>query len=62
MKPCDCRDSQDTDKLKEQSITFNENSIKVDPCVVILTRGGCSMRMTQRAFEKLARWYLEDQD
>jgi len=62
MKPCDCRDQQDADKLNEQGISFNENSLRIDPCVVILTRGHCSMRITQQAFEKLARWYLEEQN
>lgn len=62
MKPCDCRDQQDADKLKEQGISFNENSILIDPCMVILSRGHCSMRITQHAFEEFARWYLDDQN
>ena len=62
MKPCDCRDQQDANKLREQGISFNENSLQVDPCIVILSRGGCSIRITQHAFEKLARWHLEEQN
>ena len=61
MKPCDCEDSIDANKLNEQGISFGMNSIEVKPCVVILSSGSCTMTMTQNVFERLARWYLEDQ-
>ena len=61
MKPCDCKDEMDVAKLKEQGISFNENSIRVKPCVVILSNGSYTIKIQQTLFEKYARWYLEEQ-
>jgi len=61
MRPCDCKDEYDVMDLKEHGLQFNENSIEVKPLVVVLRVGGCSMKMPQKAFEKLAKWYFEDQ-
>ena len=62
MKPCDCKDEMDVAKLKEQGISFNENSIIVKPNVVVLSNGSYNVKINQALFEKYARWYLEEQD
>ena len=61
MKPCDCKDAQDIKQLNEQAVAFNDVSIEVIPTCVIITQGWCTVKMWQKHFERLAKWYLEDQ-
>jgi len=61
MKPCDCKNRQDKDKMEVQGITINDNSIRVRPPVVILTTGSCTMKITQSVFKSFAHWYFGDQ-
>jgi len=61
MRPCDCKDARDLEKLQEQGIGFNESLIRVAPNIVVLTSGSCSMKISQKMFNRFAVWYLEDQ-
>lgn len=62
MRPCDCLDTQDVKKLKEQGLSYNGRAITVAPLVVILQIDCCTIRIPQRLFKSFAQWYLEDQD
>ena len=62
MRPADCKDARDAKKLNEQGFGVNENSIYVHHNAVILNFGNCTIKTTQRTFELLASWYLEDQE
>ena len=64
MKPCDCKDKVDLEKLNEQAISDNKVGIEVRPNVVILTfnEGSVTIRVPQCHFRVLAEWYLEDQE
>lgn len=62
MRPCDCRDQQDLQKLNETGIGFNDESIEAHSNSVVLNSGSCSMRISKLHFKLFAKWYLEDQD
>ncbi len=63
MKPCDCHDQHTAmTKLNEQGIGFSDVRFSIEPAVVILEVGPCRLKIPQRHFERLARWYLEDQE
>lgn len=63
MKPCDCKDINDTiTKLNEAGISFNEYGILVKPTTVEIKIPKATIIMPMKIFEKLARWYLEDQE
>lgn len=62
MKPCDCRDINDTEtKLDHAGISVNDNGISVMPNVVILREGNCELKIPMHRFKMYATWYLEDQ-
>ena len=63
MKPCDCKDQQDTDNLKEQGIGINDWSMTVKPAVVqIDLRHFGLVQVPMSVMKKFAEWYLRDQD
>ncbi|MCK4821194.1 hypothetical protein KA005_35845 [bacterium] len=62
MKPCDCKDQQDVEKLNEQGFRINNTAISVEPLSVILhLHGLLILKIPQKRFEQFARWYLADQ-
>ena len=61
MKPCDCKDEMDVQKLYEQGLGFADVNIAVKPLKVILTVGPCRLSIPRSLFRRLAEWYLEDQ-
>jgi hypothetical protein len=61
MKPCDCRSIYDTKNLNEQGIQYNNTSILIIPPLVEISSGNCTMKISQKNFERFAKWYLEDQ-
>ena len=62
FKPCDCKDMATVGKLKEQGIGHNDQSILVEPNVVVLTMGHTTVRIPMARFKMFAEWYLEEQD
>jgi len=62
LKPCDCKDMATASKLKEQGIGHNDQSILVEPNVVVLTIGYTTVRIPMARFKMFAEWYLEEQD
>lgn len=62
LKPCDCKDMETASKLNEQGIGQNEDSITVEPNVVILKMGHTSIRIPMQKFKLFAEWYLEEQE
>ena len=62
LKPCDCIDQYTAYKLNEQGIIFNDNSITVEPNVVVLKMGHTTVRIPMQLFKMFAGWYLTEQD
>lgn len=63
MRPCDCKDWHTAiTQLREQGIKFNDVGLFVEPAVVVLEVGSCTLRIPMRHFKRLAEWYLEDQE
>ena len=61
MKPADCKDEIDLNKLDHTGIGFNDNYVSVKPNIVLLEMGNCSIKIPQRTFRRFAEWYLEEQ-
>lgn len=61
LRPCDCPDIYTASLLTEQGIGHNDNSITVEPNVVVLTMGYTTMRIPMNTFKMFAEWYLEPQ-
>jgi hypothetical protein len=61
MKPCDCKDIQDLQKLNETGIGSNDDMLKVIPNYVELTLGPMMVKISMRRFRQFAEWYLKDQ-
>jgi hypothetical protein len=63
MRPCDCKDRHTAmTQLREQGIGFADVRLTLEPAVVELRIGPCTLRIPQRHFQRLAEWYLEDQE
>lgn len=62
LRPCDCKDKVTAAKLNEQGIVYNEDSISVEPNVVVLKMGHTSVRIPMSRFKLFAEWYLEEQE
>lgn len=62
IKPCDCKDLLTANKLKEQGISWNDQSIMVEPSVVVLKMGHTTIRIPQSTFKLFAEWYLTEQE
>ena len=62
IKPADCKDITTANKLTEQGIARNEDSITVEPNVVILKMGHTSIRIPMSTFKLFSEWYLTEQD
>ena len=62
MKPCDCKDQNDTHSMNEQGIAHNEWSLTVEPAVVrIKHQHYGELKMPMSIMKRFAEWYLEDQ-
>ena len=62
LKPCDCKDLHTESKLNEQGIGHNDQSIMVEPNVVVLTMGHTTVSIPMARFKMFAEWYLEAQE
>jgi len=62
LKPCDCKDLLTANKLNEQGISQNGDSIVIEPSVVVLTMGHTTVRIPMSRFKLFAEWYLEEQE
>lgn len=62
LRPCDCQDMQTAEKLQEQGIGHNDESIRIEPSQVILTMGHTTIKMSMKRFKMFAEWYLEEQE
>jgi hypothetical protein len=62
LKPCDCKDELDAKKLNEQGFAYNEDSINIEPNVVILKIRSTTVRIPMSRFKMFAEWYLTDQN
>lgn len=63
MKPCDCKEGEDINKLKESGISYNGILIEVRPPNVGISIGTrVNISIPQLYFKRFAKWYLEEQD
>lgn len=62
LRPCDCKDVLTANKLNEQGISQNGDSIVIEPSVVVLTMGHTTVRIPMSKFKLFAEWYLEEQE
>jgi len=61
LRPADCTDESKANSLNEQGIGHNDQSIMLEPAVVVLTMGHTKVRIPQGRFKQFAEWYLEEQ-
>jgi len=62
LRPCDCKDLAQAKTLNEQGIGHNEDSIVIEPNVVVLKMGHTTIRIPMSRFKLFAEWYLEEQE
>ena len=62
IRPCDCRDQSDVKKLQEAGIGYNDNSIIVEPNVVVMKIQNTTIKIPMSLFKKFSEWYLEEQE
>lgn len=62
LRPCDCKDLATVRKLNEQGISHNDQSILIEPNVVVLTMGHTTVKISMQMFKMFAEWYLEEQN
>ena len=62
MRPCDCFDGHSMKNLKEHGIGVGNVALELDPVIVKLTVGPCTVKLSQHHFKQIAEWYLEDQN
>ncbi len=62
LRPCDCKDMHTASKLNEQGIGHNDESITVEPNVVVLKMGHTTVNIPMDRFFMFAQWYLEEQE
>ena len=62
LKPCDCKDMFSARQLNEQGIIINDDSIMVEPSVVVLTMGHTKIRIPMEKFKIFSEWYLKGQE
>lgn len=62
LRPCDCPDWYTAQKLNEQGIGHNDESITVEPNVVVLKMGHTTVRIPMQRFKLFAEWYLAEQE
>lgn len=62
LRPCDCIDISTAITLSEMGIGHNDDSIMLEPNVVILRMGHTQVRIPMARFKMFAEWYLAEQD
>jgi hypothetical protein len=62
LKPCDCKDMATARQLNEQGIVHNDDSLFVEPNVVVMKIGSTTIRIPMSRFKMFAEWYLEEQE
>lgn len=62
IRPADCKDMHTANLLNEQGIGHNDDSITIEPNVVVLKMGHTTMRIPMGRFKMFAEWYLEPQE
>jgi hypothetical protein len=61
MKPCDCKDSIDTNKLSEQGISINDWHFLVKPNSAIIANRTTEFHIPMSIFKRFSEFYLTDQ-
>lgn len=61
LKPCDCKDMYTANKLNDQGIKYNEDSISLQPNLVLLKIGHTAITIPMKRFQQFAEWFLTEQ-
>jgi hypothetical protein len=62
IRPADCKDMYTASLLETQGIGINDDSINIEPAVVVLKMGHTTIRIPMKKFRVFAEWYLEEQE
>lgn len=62
IRPCDCIDEVTANKLEEQGIGHNDESIELHPNYVLLKLGNTQIKISMNRFKMFAEWYLTYQE
>lgn len=62
LRPCDCKDEVDAQKLNEQGIGHNDEIVSVHPNYVLLKMGHTEIKIGMKRFKMFAEWYLQPQN
>ena len=62
LRPCDYKDEVDAKSLNEQGIGHNDESIMVEPGVVVMKMGHTTIKIPMGRFKMFTEWYLEAQE
>jgi len=62
MKPIDCKDQFDAQKLDAQGVQYNDEGIELNPgSGVKLFNNRITFYIPKHLFDKYVKWYTEDQ-
>lgn len=62
IRPCDCKDMDTANRMESNGISLNDDSITVEPSVVVLKMGHTTVRIPMKKFQTFAEWFLEPQE
>ena len=62
LRPADCIDEYSAQKLNEQGIGHNNESIKITDGHVILELNNVIIKIGRKRFMMFAEWFLEEQE
>lgn len=62
LRPCDCLDMATARELNEQGVGHNEQSITIEPNVVVLRMEHTTIEIPMQRFKMFAEWYLAEQE
>lgn len=62
LRPCDCKDMVDANSLNEQGIGHNNQSIIVEPNVVVMTMDHTTIKIPMQRFKMFAEWFMTEQE
>lgn len=62
LRPCDCKDIATANRLNEQGINHNDDTLMIYPNSVIMTLENTTVRIPMKIFKMFSEWYLEEQE
>jgi hypothetical protein len=63
MRPCDCGSMEDVHNMPESGgVCYGRHSLSICPPNVMITIPEITLKIPMHIFERLAEWYLEEQE